>query len=147
MLLCKYSDCVLIGSFGLYIAFPKVLDYLPKDADLFAKGDIKNLRSIIKILEELNYEVFSWQDKIDETVSMDILMGRYYVRGVKMDNCYEFIIDVTYEIEDINFADEEKNSVIIDEIKVLNKDGFIRLLEKSEREKSINQANKIRNIY
>ena len=73
--------------------------------------------------------VYSWQDIIDDNFNYDLLKGRFYVRGIKGDKK----VDVTYEIENLDYEELEAKGKTIKEINTYNKQGFIRLLDCSDR--------------
>lgn len=63
-----------------------------------------------------------------------LIKNRYYIRGIKGDTK----VDVTYEIEDIDYQELEDTVLEVEineteSIKTYNKEGFIKLLQVSER--------------
>ena len=141
--LCAGSDCIMMGSMALYLAFPEVLDYVPGDVDLLADAGIENLRKIIRILRVDGFKVFSWQDEIDESVSMELLEGRFYIRGLKNIKDSVVTVDVTYEIVAVDWQQVKNSYVEIDEIRVFNKEVLIAILRGCPKEKKQEQARRL----
>lgn len=137
--LTQNSRCTLIGSLCLYINAPQLLDREVHDVDLFADFNEQNLRLIISLLESLDFEVYSWQDRIDSSVPMSLLKGRYYIRGIRDG----FHVDVTYEEDGISYSEMQRYEYIKDGIRLYNCDGLIRLLSVSDRDDHISQMNKL----
>lgn len=127
--LTTQTDCRLIGSLGIYLECPQVLDTVPSDVDLYARNTIENIKNIIAQMQKMNMTVYSWQDIIDDNFNYDLLKGRFYVRGIKGDKK----VDVTYEIENLDYEELEAKGKTIKEINTYNKQGFIRLLDCSDR--------------
>lgn len=128
------TDCRLIGSLGLFLSCPVVLDTVPEDVDFYAKDDISNMKKIIKLMKEMDMKVYSWQDEITDQFDYSLLKNRYYIRGIKGDTK----VDVTYEIENIDYQELEDTVLEVEineteSIKTYNKEGFIKLLQVSER--------------
>ena len=101
--LTTQSDCRLIGSLGISLECPQVLDTVPSDVDLYARNTIENIKNIIAQMQKMNMTVYSWQDIIDDNFNYDLLKGRFYVRGIKGDKK----VDVTYEIENLDYEELE----------------------------------------
>lgn len=136
--LCAQTKCTLIGSLGLYLAYPQVMDTFPQDADFYADAAADNLSNIISLLQQNGYQVYSWQDRIDDAFDYSLLKGRYYFRGVKGGD----IVDITYEIQGMEYSEMQPYEIVQDGIKVYNKAGLMKVLDKSDRER--NRAQKYR---
>ena len=107
-----------------------MLKTFPRDADLFAEGSKENILNIISLLKENGYLVKSWQDVIDEEFDYKMLKGRYYIRGIKGCN----IVDVTYEIEGIEYDEMRKFHKDMNGIRLYNKEGMITIMDKCPRD-------------
>lgn len=134
-ILTDKAECRLIGSLGLNLSYPQVLDTVPSDIDLFANNTISNIKKIINQMKKMNMTIYSWQDIIDDDFDFELLKGRYYIRGIKDD----IKVDVSYEIGNLNYSDMESCGIQTDNIKTYNKYGFIKLLECSERKENKEQ--------
>ncbi len=123
------GDIGVIGSFGMYLTFPKLLDHRPMDLDLAAKNDPETLRRAVRILIGKGFEVYSWQDRIDERFSYDLLKGRYYIRAVKGS----LTVDLTYELEGADHQTLWPYYERAGEIGVFSREGQICLLQNADR--------------
>lgn len=141
--ICADCDCVLMGSMALYLEFSQVLDYIPGDVDLLTGADIDNIRKIVRILRNNGFKVFSWQDEIDESVSMELLEGRFYIRGLKNIKDSVVTVDVTYEIVAVDWQQVKNSYVEIDEIRVFDKEVLIAILRGCPKEKKQEQARRL----
>ena len=141
--LCENANATIIGSLALFLRYPKALNRFPKDADLFAEGTRENLMKIIGILVDNGYLVKSWQDTIDEDFNYEMLKGRYYIRGTKGCN----IVDVTYEIEGIEYADMRKHEICYDGMRFYRKEGMLVIMDKCDREEVTHRKNIIKKSY
>lgn len=127
--LTQNTKSVLIGSLGLYLGYPEVLDTFPQDVDLYSEGSPGNLKQIIRILQENGYKVYSWQDEITEEFDYKKLPGRYYIRGIKDG----LIVDITYEISNLEYDKMQEFEVCAQDVQIYNKEGVIKVLEQSDR--------------
>lgn len=129
-------DCLLFGSLGLDMTYPEVLMEGVHDADFYADCTMDNLKAIIAYLKGEGYQVQSWQDPIDDKFDYEKMRGRFYFRAIKEVKDYEpAVVDVTYEIRDITYAELSRLTIIQDGVRVLNKEGFLMALSKAERQK------------
>lgn len=128
-LLSRKTKCTLIGSLGMHLSFPMIPDTYPYDADFYADGSLENLKSIVNVLKENGYKVYSWQDEIEEQFDYALLSGRYYIRGIKG----ETIVDITYEIQNLKYFDLQCYERYKQDIRVYNREGLIKVLEQSDR--------------
>ena len=129
-------NCVLYGSLGLQLTYPEVLDTPPHDADFITRYDRENLKAIIKYLQQNGYQVYSWEDPIVDGFDMNILTGRIYIRGIKhIDGYSPAIIDITYELIPFPIENLLSLSKMKGGIKILNKEGYIIVLDFCEKEK------------
>ena len=137
------GEAAVIGSFGARLTVPQVLDHMPKDLDLFMQNDIAAIRRAIRILRKHGFSVYSWQDRIDENVPEELLKGRYYIRGIR-----DILnVDLTYEIEGIEYEKLSAHAVHADGIGTYDKEGQMRLLEVcTERPDLTERLEKMRNI-
>lgn len=138
--LCCTENCTLVGSLGLYLTYPQILDTYPQDADFFIADDINTLKKCINILWKKKYKVFSWDKEIlnIEDITEELLNGRIYVRGIKNN----LIVDIMYKREGITYDEMRKFQIRENNINLYSKEGYITMLEYSERK--INQAQKQR---
>ncbi|MCR4761111.1 MAG: hypothetical protein K5705_12765 [Oscillospiraceae bacterium] len=123
------GDAAVIGSFGAWLTVPQVLDHTPNDLDLFVKNDIQTIRRMICILQRHGFSVYSWQDRIDGNVPAELLKGRYYIRGSREG----LHVDLTYEIEGIDYESMKCHAITADGIGTYEKQGLMRLLAVSDR--------------
>ena len=138
--LTKRFDCALFGSLGLELTYPDVLDNPPGDADLVAVDEKENLNGIIQFLQANGYTVYSWQQPIVKGFDMDLLQGRFYIRGIKhMPQHAPAIIDVTYELKGINIRELLGMTIQKEGIRVLNIDGYIITLKICEKAKHLQE--------
>lgn len=140
-------NCLLFGSLGLKMTFPQVLPAPPHDADFFAAGDHDNLMDIISLLRNEGYLVWSWQDPVVDGFDFDALQGRFYFRGVKYIHGFSpAIVDVTYEILGLPYAELEPQTHIVEGIKVLNREGYICSLSHCVKEKHLRECEMLKNL-
>lgn len=144
--LCADCDCVLMGSMALYLKFPEVLDYTPGDVDLLTGADIDNIRKIVHILRNNGFNVYSWQDEIDESVSMELLEGRFYIRGLKTIGKFVITVDVTYEIVAVSWEKVKNSYSEIEGIRVFEKDVLVAILRGCPKEKKQEQARRLEEL-
>lgn len=129
-------DCLLFGSLGLDMTYPEVLEEGVHDADFYADCTMDNLKAIIAYLKGEGYQLQSWQDPIDDKFDYEKMRGRFYFRAIKEVKDYQpAVVDVTYEIRDITYAELSRQTIIRDGVRVLNKEGFLKALSKAERQK------------
>ena len=121
----------VIGSYCSWLTTPQVLDHKPHDLDLLIKNDMDTIRRAIVILKKQGFEVFSWQDKIDDTVSYDLLKGRYYIRGIRG----ELMVDLTYELKGVQYESLRDHYITVNGIGTFDKQGQTRILEVSAAER------------
>ncbi len=134
-ILTNNAECRLIGSLSLMFQHPEILERKPSDADFYASDEIENILNIIGILKDNGYEVYSWQDRIDEKFDFGKLKGRFYIRGI----CDGKNIDITYEIEGLNYFEMKVHETDIQGIKMYDTEGIMILLSKSDKEKNKRQ--------
>lgn len=144
--LSQQCNCVLMGSLALYLEYPQVLKNFPGDVDMMTSADEANLKNIIRVLKAGGFKLLSWQDEIDETVSYELLKGRYYIRGLKEIDKQSITVDITYESDVAEWQQVKDCYVENQDIKVFTKDVLITFLENSEREKNQEQARLLRQI-
>ena len=138
--LTKRFDCALFGSLGLELTYPDVLDNPPSDADLVAGNERENLKGIIQFLQENGYTVYSWEEPIAKGFDMEILSGRFYIRGIKHIPPYKpAIIDITYELKGIDNRQILGMTTTKEGIRVLNIDGYILALGICEKAKHLQE--------
>ena len=138
--LTKRFDCALFGSLGLELTYPDVLDNPPSDADLVVGNERENLKGIIQFLQANGYTVYSWEEPIVKGFDMEILSGRFYIRGIKHIPPYKpAIIDVTYELKGIDNRQILGMTTTKEGIRVLNIDGYILALGICEKAKHLQE--------
>jgi len=121
----------VVGSFSTWLIAPAILDHKPNDLDVFISDKIEVLRRAIMILKKRGFEIFSWKERIDESVSYDFLKGRVYIRGVRDD----LAVDLTYEIPGVEFDSLKDKYIVINGIGTFDKQGQMRLLEAASAER------------
>lgn len=134
------SRCTLIGSLCLYMLAPDILGREVRDVDLFAENTEENIRTIISLMEKRGFKVYSWQDRIDSSVPLSLLSGRYYFRGIFGD----LTVDVTYEKDGLTYGDMKRHEIIRNGIRLYDTEGLIRILSDSDREENLRQAEMLR---
>ena len=140
-------DCLLFGSLGLKLTYPEVLEQAPHDADFVTGKDHRELVRMIYWLQNRGYQVTSWQDTVDDAFDFDLLNGRIYFRAKKIIPLYEpVIVDMNYEYGNFNYFDLKKMSSRVQGIRILNREGYILTLSTSDREKHLNEAQKLLGI-
>lgn len=141
--LCAECDVCLMGTMALHYLCPELLDDCPQDADLLTEFSLENIRKIIGILTSEGYEVYSWQDRIDEQVSEALLRGRKYIRGQKRigDNLYS--IDVTYELRCFSYQELKRDAVKISNIDVFTKASLLKILSLCHKKKHAVQKERL----
>lgn len=134
-------DSVLIGSMGLKLAYPDIMNFEPHDMDIVI-SDKSNLWSAVKFFIDNRYKVYSWNEIIDENFDYDCMNGRIYFRAVK--DSYQ--IDVNYSLENIAYSEITENIQIINNIKVPTKELFIKLLSAVDTPKNSAIIERLKNI-
>lgn len=134
-------DFVLIGSMGLKLAYPDIMNFEPHDMDIVI-SDKSNLWSAVKFFIDNRYKVYSWNEIIDENFDYDCMNGRIYFRAVK--DSYQ--IDVNYSLENIAYSEITENIQIINNIKVPTKELFIKLLSAVDTPKNSAIIERLKNI-
>ena len=124
------GSCAVIGSFGAWLTVPQVLDHVPHDLDLFLRNDPDAIRRAVRLLQDRGFSVFSWQDRIHEDVSMELLRGRYYIRGIRD----ALTVDLTYEIRSIGYDAMVPHCIRVNGIGTYTPQGLMKLLEVCERD-------------
>ncbi len=137
--LTNNSVCTLMGSLCLYLTAPDILGREVHDVDLFSDDTEENLRRIIGLLEDRGFDVFSWQDRIDHSVDMDMLRGRYYIRGIKDG----LIADITYESDILSYDELKRYETVNKGIRHYDIEGLILLLSCSDREEHLLQRDRL----
>lgn len=119
------GEAAVIGSFGAWLTVPQILDHSPMDLDLLTGNREGSVRRAVRILRENGFEVWSWQDRIDENFSWDMLKGRFYIRGIRGG----LTVDVTYEIEGVSYDSLKEEYVAVGGVGTYTPAGQKRLLE------------------
>ena len=87
-------DFAVIGTGALKCYCPESMkSYQLRDCDIVISPHYKMIRNTIGILNENNWDVTVWNEKITDTVSEEFLQGKYYIRATKDGK----ILDITYE--------------------------------------------------
>lgn len=85
---------VAIGTWALKLAYPeKMNNYKINDCDIIVENDIRIIKKIIRILKAKNWITTVWEVEINDKVSEQFLLNKYYLRarqGV-------LTLDITYE--------------------------------------------------
>lgn len=131
-----------IGSFGVWLVAPQALDHLPNDLDLFIDCNAESLKRAVSLLKMHGFDVFSWQDRIDDSFSYELLKGRFYIRGIRDG----LTVDVTYEIEHIPYDSLAAHSVMVNGIYTYDIEAQIRLLEVCDRPDLLDRLERLRSI-
>ena len=138
-ILTQNAECTLMGSLCLSFQHPEILKKSPSDADFYASDELANILKIIDILKNNGYEVYSWQDKINEKFDFALLKGRFYIRGIRDRKN----IDITYEIDELDYNLMKVHQIEIQGIKMYDTQGLMILLSKSDKEKNKIQLEKL----
>ncbi|MEL6820429.1 MAG: hypothetical protein AAFP70_01610 [Calditrichota bacterium] len=85
---------VVIGTWALKKKYPEDLAGYPvKDCDLIIAPLLRSIRQTIAVLVKNNWSVTVWEEEIDDTVEMNFLQGKFYLRARKS----KLTLDITYE--------------------------------------------------
>ncbi|PRR84484.1 DNA methyltransferase [Clostridium vincentii] len=130
---------LVIGSYGLFNICKSVLDNPPYDCDILVDNNINSIKNIVNILKDQGYDLYSWQDNIDQKFDYNKLKGRYYIRAIKKAKEEEYIIDITYECERLDFSKCYENKVDKDNITVASIEDISTLMKGrgTEKDKSL----------
>lgn len=91
-----------IGTWALKMYFPeKMKDYEINDCDILIENDIHEIRRLIKLLINYEWQVEVWNEEINESVKTNFLKGKYYIRVLKGNLC----LDISYEYPLVYWAD------------------------------------------
>lgn len=83
------APALLFGSTALELAYPELLEHQPRDVDFLVP-----LESVPAIVGAIDHVWTSWEEPIDARCDLDVLRGRYYVRG---RHAGRPTLDLTYE--------------------------------------------------
>jgi hypothetical protein len=122
--------CV-IGTFGLGLYNTDFPLYPVTDCDLMVKNDAENLNKLAKVLQELHWQLYLWEEPVSYPLPLEKLPGKYYIRARQ----HEAILDATYESEAIPWTSFEEQINYIEGIPVASMEHILYLKKRRNLEK------------
>jgi hypothetical protein len=122
--------CVM-GTFGLGLYNAEFPLYPVTDCDIMVRNEAENLNKLAKVLQELHWQLYLWEEPVSYPLPLEKLPGKYYIRASQQ----EAILDVTYECESICWPSFEEKLSFIQGIPVASIDHILYLKKRRNREK------------
>lgn len=133
--------CV-IGSFGLGLHNRDFLLYPVQDCDLLIRNQADNLNKLAKVLQELHWQLYLWEEPVSYPLPLENLPGKYYLRAKQR----QAILDLTYECASILWSACEGQVSFISGIPVASIDHILHLKKVRNREKDRHVIEHVQNL-
>lgn len=119
---------VIIGSVGLALRAPALLEGLPADLDLLLPDDRAALSTFVRVLAARGAAVTSWEDPVTESLEVD-LAGRFYLRArLPREGGKGLVVDATYECPWVPYAEARSRATDVRGVLVAALDDLFALL-------------------
>jgi hypothetical protein len=91
----------------------------------------ENLNKIAESLQELDWQLYLWEEPVSYPLPLEKLAGKYYIRAKQQ----EAILDATYECESISWSAFKEQINYIEGIPVASLNHILHLKKCRNREK------------